>query len=399
MIEAANLTKRYGSVLAISQLTFTVRPGQVTGFLGPNGAGKSTAMRLMLGLERPTDGSVTIGGRPYGTIRRPLYDVGAVLDVRACHGGRSAYHHLLCLAQADGIGRRRVAEVLELVGLSGVARRRARTFSLGMSQRLGLAAALLGDPSVLICDEPMNGLDAEGIAWIRALLRLLAGEGRTVLVSSHLMSEMASLADHLIVIGQGRLLADASTAEILSAGPQAIVLVRTPGARPAGRTAGPGRRPGRRGRPRLIRGAPAGGAPHAPCARPGQRRHRGHRRPARDRGTRANPAARVAGVGLPGPDPRPPRPPGRPAGPSLTHKERIPSMNLPDLTVAPARPATIGFSNLLRSELTKLRSVRSTYWTGVAAAVASVAAAGRISSGVASLSRNPLAPARSASYT
>jgi ABC-2 type transport system ATP-binding protein len=228
MIEAANLTKRYGSVVAVSQLSFTVRPGRVTGFLGPNGAGKSTAMRLMIGLERPTDGSVTIGGRPYATIRRPLFDVGAVLDVRACHGGRSAYHHLLCLAQADGIGRRRVTEVLDLVGLSGVARRRARTFSLGMSQRLGLAAALLGDPPVLICDEPMNGLDAEGIAWIRALLRRLAGEGRTVLVSSHLMSEMASLADHLIVIGQGRLLADGSTAEIMSAGPRAIVVVRTP---------------------------------------------------------------------------------------------------------------------------------------------------------------------------
>jgi ABC-2 type transport system ATP-binding protein len=228
MIEAANLTKRYGTVLAVSRLSFTARPRQVTGFLGPNGAGKSTAMRLMLGLERPTSGAVTIGGRPYGTIRRPLHDVGAVLDVRACHGGRSAYHHLLCLAQADGIGPRRVTEVLDLVGLSGVARRRARTFSLGMSQRLGLAAALLGDPPVLICDEPMNGLDAEGITWIRALLRRLAAEGRTVLVSSHLMSEMATLADHLIVIGQGRLLADASTAEIMAAGPKGAVLVRTP---------------------------------------------------------------------------------------------------------------------------------------------------------------------------
>jgi ABC-2 type transport system ATP-binding protein len=228
VIEATNLTKRYGSRAAVDDLSFTVRPGVVTGFLGPNGAGKSTTMRMIVGLDRPTRGEVTIDHRRYRSLYRPMAHVGALLEVRAMHGGRSAYDHLLCLAQSNGIGRRRVDDVLETVGLSHVARRRTRAFSLGMSQRLGLAVALLGDPAVLICDEPVNGLDPEGILWIRTLLRNLAAEGRTVFVSSHLMSEMALTADHLIIIGQGRLLADASTAEIIAAGSADRVFVRSP---------------------------------------------------------------------------------------------------------------------------------------------------------------------------
>jgi ABC-2 type transport system ATP-binding protein len=228
MIEARELSKRFGDTLAVDGLTFKVEPGHVTGFLGPNGAGKSTTMRMILGLDAPTAGAVTVNGRMYRTVRRPMYEVGAVLDVQSVHGGRSAYNHLLCLAQANGISPRRVHEVLGLVGLDGVGRRRAGKFSLGMSQRLGLAAALLGDPPILICDEPVNGLDPEGILWIRTLLRRFAAEGRTVFVSSHLMSEMALTADHLIVIGQGRLLADAPTADIIAAGSRSHVLVRSP---------------------------------------------------------------------------------------------------------------------------------------------------------------------------
>jgi len=230
MIQATTLSKRFGSSLAVDGLTFTIRPGHVTGFLGPNGAGKSTTMRLILGLDAPTAGTVTVNGQPYQRIRRPLHQVGAVLEVRSVHGGRSAYNHLLALAQSNGIPARRVGEVLELVGLDGVGQRRAGKFSLGMSQRLGLAAALLGDPPILICDEPVNGLDPEGILWIRTLLRRLAAEGRTVFVSSHLMSEMALTADHLIVIGQGKLLADASTTEVIAANSQSYVLVRSPDA-------------------------------------------------------------------------------------------------------------------------------------------------------------------------
>jgi ABC-2 type transport system ATP-binding protein len=228
MIEVRKLSKRFGKVQAVDALSFDVRPGRVTGFLGPNGAGKSTTMRLILGLDLPTNGQVTVNGRRYGELRRPLTEVGAVLEVRAVHGGRSAYNHLLCLAQSNGIGRRRVDEVLDIVGMSSAARRRAGTFSLGMSQRLGLAAALLGDPPVLLCDEPVNGLDPEGILWIRTLLRSLAAEGRTVFVSSHLMSEMALTADHLIVVGQGRLIADASTAEIVARSSANYVRVRSP---------------------------------------------------------------------------------------------------------------------------------------------------------------------------
>ena len=227
-IAACGLTKHYGRARAVDDLSFTIRPGRVTGFLGPNGAGKSTTMRMILGLARPTSGTVTVGGVLYPAIHRPLHKVGAVLEVRAVHGGRSAYHHLLCLAQSNGIPAKRVPEVLDQVGLSEVAGRRARGFSLGMAQRLGLAAALLGDPPILLCDEPVNGLDPEGILWIRTLLRSLAAEGRTVFVSSHLMSEMALTADHLIVIGRGRLLADAPTADIISASSLNHVVVRSP---------------------------------------------------------------------------------------------------------------------------------------------------------------------------
>jgi ABC-2 type transport system ATP-binding protein len=226
-IEAQGLTKRYGDTLAVDGLTFVVRPGRVTGFLGPNGAGKSTTMRLVLGLDAPSAGTVTVAGRHYADLPRPLHTVGALLDARAVHPGRTAANHLLALAQTAGIGRRRVDEVLGLVGLESVARRRAGTFSLGMSQRLGIATALLGDPPVLMFDEPVNGLDPEGIRWIRTLMRDLAAEGRTVLVSSHLMTEMALTAQHLLVIGRGRLLADTGIDEFLDRHGVETVLVRS----------------------------------------------------------------------------------------------------------------------------------------------------------------------------
>jgi ABC-2 type transport system ATP-binding protein len=227
MIEAQGLTKRYGDKLAVDGLTFTVRPGVVTGFLGPNGAGKSTTIRMILGLDAPTSGSVTVNGRPYPEHAAPLREVGALLDARSVHPGRSAYNHLLALAQTCGIRRSRVDEVVEAVGLGGTARRRAGGFSLGMGQRLGIAAALLGDPATVIFDEPVNGLDTEGIRWIRSLLRGLAAEGRTVFVSSHLMSEMALTAQHLIVIGRGRLIADTGMAEFIAGAAPAAVRVRS----------------------------------------------------------------------------------------------------------------------------------------------------------------------------
>lgn len=230
MIEAKNLTKRYGGKTAVDDLSFIVEPGKVTGFLGPNGAGKSTTMRLLLGLDHPNGGDATIDGRHYRDLRHPLGVVGALLEARAVHTGRSAYNHVLCLAQTQGIGKKRVAEVLHLVGLHDVARKRAGGFSLGMGQRLGLAAALLGDPSVLILDEPVNGLDPEGIVWIRNLMKQLAAEGRTVFVSSHLMNEMAVTAEHLIVIGRGRLVADCSTEEFIERSTEQTVLVRSPDA-------------------------------------------------------------------------------------------------------------------------------------------------------------------------
>jgi len=215
MIEAVRVTKRYGATLAVDDLSFVARSGLVTGFLGPNGAGKSTTMRMIVGLDAPDAGRVTVNGRPYRELRFPLHEVGALLEAKAIHPGRSARNHLRWLADANGIGRSRVDDVLEEVGLAGVARRRAGGFSLGMGQRLGIAAALLGDPEVVVLDEPVNGLDPEGILWVRKLLRSLAGEGRTVFVSSHLMSEMSLTADHLVVIGRGRLIADASVADFI----------------------------------------------------------------------------------------------------------------------------------------------------------------------------------------
>ena len=228
MIEAIDLTKRYGATTAVDGLSFTVPPGQVTGFLGPNGAGKSTTMRLILGLDAPSAGTVTVNGRPYGRYRRPLFEVGALLDAKAVHSGRSAHNHLRALALSNGIPDSRVRTVLEQVGLGKVARKRAGGFSLGMAQRLGIAAALLGDPPVLMFDEPVNGLDPEGVHWIRTLLRTLAAEGRTVFLSSHLMSEMALTADRLIVIGRGRLIADTTVADFLNSGTGNHIRVRTP---------------------------------------------------------------------------------------------------------------------------------------------------------------------------
>jgi ABC-2 type transport system ATP-binding protein len=228
MIEAAGLTKRYGDTVAVDNLSFVVPPGHVTGFLGPNGAGKSTTMRLILGLDAPTAGSVTVNGRPYVGYRRPLLEVGALLDAQAVHGGRSACNHLLSLALSNRIGRSRVDEVLEQVGLSKVAGKRVGAFSLGMAQRLGIAAALLGDPPVVMFDEPVNGLDPEGVVWIRNLLKSLAAEGRTVFLSSHLMSEMSMTADRLIIIGRGRLIADTTVEELLDGGAGAYVRVRSP---------------------------------------------------------------------------------------------------------------------------------------------------------------------------
>ncbi|MEV2244325.1 ABC transporter ATP-binding protein [Streptomyces sp. NPDC049970] len=226
MIEAVGLTKRYGAKTAVHNLSFQVRPGAVTGFLGPNGSGKSTTMRMMLGLDRPTAGHVTIGGHAFRSLPNAPRQVGALLDAKAVHGGRSARNHLLCLAQLAGIPVARVDEVLGVVGLQDVAKRRSQGFSLGMGQRLGIAAALLGDPQVLLFDEPVNGLDPEGILWVRNLMKRLASEGRTVFVSSHLMSEMALTADHLIVIGRGQLLSDMSVTDFISANSADFARVR-----------------------------------------------------------------------------------------------------------------------------------------------------------------------------
>ncbi|MFI5911693.1 ATP-binding cassette domain-containing protein [Dactylosporangium sp. NPDC051541] len=225
MIEARKLTKRYGDKTAVDGVDFTVRPGAVTGFLGPNGAGKSTTMRMIIGLDAPTSGSVTVNGRRYARHAAPLHEVGALLEARSIHPGRSAFDHLMALALTHGIPRRRVAEVIELTGLQSVARKRAGAFSLGMGQRLGIAAALLGDPQTIMLDEPVNGLDPEGVLWIRNLLTDLAAAGRTVFVSSHLMSEMALVADHLIVVGRGRVLADTTVQDLVrTAGGDTVVV-------------------------------------------------------------------------------------------------------------------------------------------------------------------------------
>ncbi|MDF2990867.1 MAG: ATP-binding cassette protein [Microbacterium sp.] len=228
MITAQNLTKRFGSRTVVSDVSFTVHPGRVTGFLGPNGAGKSTTMRMIVGLDRPSAGTVTVDGRRYDRLRAPLREVGTLLDARAVHTGRSARDHLRAMAATHGIPRGRVDEVIELTGLASVAHRRAGTFSLGMGQRLGIASALLGDPRTLLLDEPVNGLDPEGVRWVRALVRHLAAEGRTVLLSSHLMSEMAQTADHVIVLGRGEVLADAPVHELVRTWTHARVLVRSP---------------------------------------------------------------------------------------------------------------------------------------------------------------------------
>jgi ABC-2 type transport system ATP-binding protein len=228
VIEARELTKNYGEKRAVDGLSFTVRPGVVTGFLGPNGSGKSTTMRLILGLDAPTRGDVTVNGRHYRDHAAPLHEVGALLEARSVHTGRSAFHHLLGLAQTHGIPKSRVSELIDLVGLHEVARKRSGQFSLGMGQRLGIAQALLGDPKTVMLDEPVNGLDPEGIHWVRNLLKGLADEGRTVFVSSHLMSEMALTADHLIVIGRGKLIADTSVDDFVARASQKVVIVRSP---------------------------------------------------------------------------------------------------------------------------------------------------------------------------
>jgi ABC-2 type transport system ATP-binding protein len=229
MIEIEHVSKRYGEKLAVDDISFVVKPGTVTGFLGPNGAGKSTTMRMIVGLDEPNAGTIRVNGRTYRDFHAPLHEVGALLEARAIHTGRSAYNHLLAMAQTHGIGRARVEEVIELVGLGSVARKRAGGFSLGMGQRLGIASALLGDPQTVILDEPANGLDPEGILWIRTLLKQLASEGRTVFLSSHLMSEMAQTAEHLVIVGRGRVIADTTVDEVVSqASVGATVHVRSP---------------------------------------------------------------------------------------------------------------------------------------------------------------------------
>jgi ABC-2 type transport system ATP-binding protein len=230
MIEVRDLTKRYGDKVAVDDLTFGIEPGKVTGFLGPNGAGKTTTMRCILGLDYPDKGTVTVDGKAFHDFAYPMREVGALLEAKAVHGGRSAYNHLRCLAQTNNLPRRRIGETLELVGLTEVAAKRSKGFSLGMSQRLGIAATLLGDPKMVMFDEPVNGLDPEGILWIRNLMKALAAEGRTVFVSSHLMSEMENTADHLIVIGRGKLIADCTMADFVARASGAAVRVRTPSA-------------------------------------------------------------------------------------------------------------------------------------------------------------------------
>jgi ABC-2 type transport system ATP-binding protein len=271
MIAVDGLTKRYGSTAAVSDLSFRLRRGVVTGFLGPNGAGKTTTMRLILGLDYPSAGIVTIDGRPHQQSPAPMHEVGALLEARAVHGGRSARNHLLCLAQTNRIPASRVDEVLGMVGLADVGRKRSKGFSLGMSQRLGIAAALLGDPEILMFDEPVNGLDPEGILWIRTLMKSLAAEGRTVFVSSHLMSEMENTADSLIVIGRGRLIADCSMAEFIARSSGHTVRVRTPEpdrlaravAAAGARITGPPAADGAAGRP-------SAGGPDGSPVRPGE---------------------------------------------------------------------------------------------------------------------------------
>ena len=353
MIEVHELTKRYCGAVAVDGLSFAVRPGRVTGFLGPNGAGKSTTMRVILGLDSPTSGWATVNGQPYQRLSRPLNQAGALLDAGAVHCGRTARDHLRAVAASNGIGARRVTEVLGLVGLDGVAGRRVRGFSLGMKQRLGIAAALLGDPPVLMFDEPVNGLDPEGIHWIRGLLKSLAAEGRTVFVSSHLMSEMALTAEHLIVIGRGRLVADAAIEEFVRQSSRSDVLVRSPaGGALAGllsQQGGDGHREnGRRTR----------------RDRPGRRRDRRPGPRARHHPARAHPQARLAGGGVHGTHPGQR---GLPRRPARRYTEGCLTMTTTAIVAVPARARDV-----LASEWIKFRSVRSTYLTLLLAAVAAV---------------------------
>ena len=360
MIEARDLTKIYAGKAAVDHLTFTVEPGQVTGFLGPNGAGKSTTMRLILGLDRPQSGIALINGRRYRDLKDPLRTVGALLEAKTVHPGRSARNHLLFLAQTQGLPARRVEEVLALVGLQDVADKRAGGFSLGMSQRLGVAVAMLGDPEVLLLDEPVNGLDPEGVLWIRNLMKQLAADGRTIFVSSHLMNEMAVTADHLIVIGRGKLITEASTEDVIARSTDKSVRVRTPDADRLAElvTAAGGK---------VVRGVQADGAGllhgHGPRGAAGRRA----RRVRVDRAARADPAG-LAGRGVHGTDvgqrgirrARPGSGENRGGeGPVTTTSPVTPTRGPED----PAAGRHAGFAGLLRAEWTKIRSVRSTVWT------------------------------------
>ena len=360
MIEARDLTKIYAGKAAVDHLTFTVEPGQVTGFLGPNGAGKSTTMRLILGLDRPQSGIALINGRRYRDLKDPLRTVGALLEAKTVHPGRSARNHLLFLAQTQGLPARRVEEVLALVGLQDVADKRAGGFSLGMSQRLGVAVAMLGDPEVLLLDEPVNGLDPEGVLWIRNLMKQLAAEGRTILVSSHLMNEMAVTADHLIVIGRGKLITEASTEDVIARSTDKSVRVRTPDADRLAEliTAAGGK---------VVRGAPADGAGLLTVTGLEAPRIGELAASASIVLHELTPLASLEGAfmeltsgsvefGVPGPDPVKT---GEREGPMTTTSPVTPTRGPAD----PAAGRHAGFAGLLRAEWTKIRSVRSTVWT------------------------------------
>ncbi|GGT38729.1 hypothetical protein GCM10010254_68380 [Streptomyces chromofuscus] len=338
MITAQHLTKRYGDKTVVTDLPFTVRPGTVTGFLGPNGAGKSTTLRMVLGLDAPTRGHATIGGRAYAAHPAPLTEAGALLEARSVHPGRTAYHHLTALALTHGIPRGRVTHVLDLTGLSDVGGRRVKGFSLGMGQRLGIAAALLGDPATVILDEPVNGLDPEGVLWIRTLLKSLAAQGRTVAVSSHLMSEMALTADHLIIIGRGRLLADTTVADFVRDSGAGTVKVVTPEKkRPHPRTTA--LHPRRRHHHRHPR--------HPPRPRHGRGTHRPHRRRPRRSALRTHRAPRLPGGGLHGPHAR--------LGGVRRDPRRSRSMTT---TTGPYRVTP---ARVLHAEWHKLRTLRSSW--------------------------------------
>ena len=382
MIQARNITKHYGDKVAVDAISFTVAPGKVTGFLGPNGAGKSTTMRMIVGLDRPTAGTVTVNGRRYAEHGSPLTEVGVLLEAKAVHTGRSAEDHLRAVAATHGFGRRRVEQVIDMTGLHSVAGKRVGGFSLGMGQRLGLAVALLGDPHTLILDEPVNGLDPEGVLWVRNLLRQLAAEGRTVFLSSHLMSEMALTADHILVIGRGRIIADAPVADIIARSSGTTRDRPHPRTRPAGR---PAARPRRHRHPRRRR------LPRSPRHhRPGHRRGRRLRRPGP---ARAGAASRQPRGLVHVADrrrrrvPRHRQPLRRPdrsdrtgaRHPAGTELEGDPPMStqtalaLSPAAVARAEAHRVTFPRVLHSEWIKFWSLRSTVWT-VAATVIVMAA-------------------------